>query len=471
MEHSPSQVAPESSAYAAWARWCAVALIGLSVAILGSVFWMAVPLADDFCQAAAGPWEYAKARFLTGISGRWASSWLEAALLTRVGMWESYPVLLAAFWMLVPAGVYLLIRGLWAELGARHGAVVAACFAVLFWCGMPSPGDTVYWFSGSVEYLLWTAAAAALVGAALRWHFSSPLAVVAVLAAFCIGGSHELSGVLLGPPLVVGAIMAHREGSPNRRLWAALAIAALAGFASIIVAPGQAARFAFFPEAGKPWRAVYLTGRQLAETLPRWALDGKLLAATLLFLLDPRIVRLRPEWTGKGAGRWLSWKWLVPGTWVAVLSGACLMPSLATGIRMPGRALTWVYLVFLLGWFLTVFVFTRGWSVSSGNLRWLRSLALVIFAGSTLFHGNPWRALEDYAGPMPKWRAAVTDRHERLLRAKQAGQLDVLVPRLPAAPAMMRDTYNERELGPGKDRGLNRCAARYYGLRSVGLEP
>ena len=87
MEHSPSQAPPETPAYAVWARWCAVALVGLSMAILGSVFWMAVPLADDFCRASASDaWEYTKAGYLTGRSGRWASSWLEATLLTRAGM-------------------------------------------------------------------------------------------------------------------------------------------------------------------------------------------------------------------------------------------------------------------------------------------------------------------------------------------------------------------------------------------------
>jgi len=442
------------------------------VAILGSLFWIAAPLADDFCRASApDAWEYTKAGYLTGRSGRWATSLLEVSVLTRVPMWEAYPVLLIAVWMLVPAAAYVLMRGVWPELGVRHSALVAACFTLLYWCGMPSPGDSVYWFNGQVEYLAWTAAAMALVGAVLRWRLSLPLALAGALAAFCIGGSHELSGVLFVPALAVGAFMAYRENSPNRHWWALLAIGALAGFVSVAVAPGQARRFTTFPEGGNPYRAVYLTCRQMVETLPRWALDGKLLAATLLFLLDPRIASPRPGWTAISVTRWLSWKWLVAGTSVTILTGAYLAPSLATGIRMPGRALSLTYLVFLLGWFVNLFMFTRGrpgWVV---NLRGLRSLVLVVFAGSTLFQGNPWRALEDYAGAIPKWRAAVSERHQRLLRARQAGELDVLVPRLPLAPATMRDVYNERELSLSKDRGLNRCAARYYGLRSIGLEP
>ena len=138
-----------------------------------------------------------------------------------------------------------------------------------------------------------------------------------------------------------------------------------------------------------------------------------------------------------------------------------------TGRPIPARTLDAVHLTFLLGWFATLFVWTR-WPepVLPGRpLRRVLAFAAVLYAASLAGSARSRQAVSVLLGPAQAYARAMSDRHERLAAAAAAGEPTAVVPPLPAEP----EFYVVPELDHYRDLHLR----DYYGLRQVvvGLPP
>jgi hypothetical protein len=462
------------SAYSSWAKWIAMgAYLGVAV-VAFALFAFAEPLADDYCTAASrvDVSEYVGNLYLNW-SGRWFSHTLEHLALTRVDPTQTYGILTAILTLFLAVGVYLFVNTLFGK-DLSPGLVVAlsGSFLVVFWCLHPSLGQGFYWFTGAVEYQLVVALALLLFAALLSEPVASSRGLVRVLyavslplLAFLITGMHELFAAMLCVVLAVGVVVAYRVRHRNRALWVFALAASVVGLGVSVGAAGNLVRTASFA-ADRDWLlAFWLTPWQAVKAGTRWIFDLKLMAATVLFLMHPRIRAARPSWLASGA----SWKKIIPLTWVALLAVGFAMPTFAMSQEMPGRALGGIFLVFLLGWFLTVFVWTRDLQVLDalppGTARNVGSVLLLVFALSLLTTGNTRDGIHDLIHTAPAWQRAVRERYQLIRQAASEGRSVVAVPQSPPRPRIF--FQGPAEITGQRADWKNACMASFFEVPAV----
>ena len=189
-------------------------------------------------------------------SGRWLAHGLEVVLLSSWDPTVSYPALAGCIALLHLLSIYVFVRALIAG-EVRRATILgfAVSYFVLFWSMHPAPGQSFYWFTGSVEYQLNLSLALLLLALLSHRPPSAPWqrflqSAVAPAIGFLIAGIHELVGCMLAVVLLVGAAVTRQTGRPNRRLWAWVAVFSLLGLLLVASAPGnQARRMASFPDS------------------------------------------------------------------------------------------------------------------------------------------------------------------------------------------------------------------------------
>ncbi|MEX2303611.1 MAG: DUF6056 family protein [Bryobacterales bacterium] len=430
-------------AYLPWAKWISVAAHLAVAGLACSLFVFAAPLADDYCTPAnpQSLFDYVANLYRTW-SGRWFSHGIERFVLTHVDFTQAYGLLTAALSLLCAAGVWVVARSVFRRSVSPWLVGSLSCsFVVVFWCLHPSLGQGFYWFTGAVEYQLVVALSLGLLAALLSETVAVSRGVVRALLvlglsllAFLITGMHELFAAMLCLVLAVGAAVAFRIQHRNRWLWVIVLVAGVAGFCFAAAAPGNLVRSASFAGDTDWLLALWLAFWQAIKAATKWAFDLKLLAATVVFLVDPRIRAARPDWLNPAA----PWKWIVALTWLALLAVGFAVPSFAMGQEMPGRALGGIFLVFLLGWFLTLFVWTRDLRLPAGienrDLRKIASACLLLLSLSIVTTGNARHAIHDLTHTAPAWKRAMVERYELIRDGARGGIVVISVPPAPPRP-------------------------------------
>ncbi len=411
---------PGTSFLISWAGRIVLAshLVVLGVAF--AVFAFAKPRADDFCGAAVAPGILAHIQWTyDNWSGRWLAHGVEVFLLSAWDPTVSYPLIaggFALFHLICAATFVRAVLGREAKLSTVIS--MAASYFVLFWSMHPAPGQSFYWFTGSVEYqfnlslifLLWALLWRGSEWRGMRLGFA---AAGAAVLAFLTPAVHELGGCILMAALVAGAGLTWKTKRPGAWLWALAAACGIIGLLVTGLAPGYQLRQAMgFPDGYNLPLTVWLTFLQAVKAGTRWVCDVKLLAATGLFVMHPAVRALRPAWLDQERA---VWKWAVPGVWALLLLIGFGVPSWITGGEMAGRTLSAVFWIFLVGWFANVFVFTRGLDpesvLSKTHLPTIGSSLLLLYSLSIVTTGNTRVALHDLVHRAAPWRNAIEQRY------------------------------------------------------------
>ena len=389
----------------------------------------------------------------------------------------SYPALTGSIALLHLLSICVFVRVLiGGEVRRATMLGFAVSYFVLFWSMHPAPGQSFYWFTGSVEYqlnlsltLLLLALLSQRRAVLAPWQrFLQSAAAPAI--GFLIAGIHELAGCMLAAVCLVGTVVTGKTGHPNRRLWAWVAVFSLLGLLLVAAAPGnQARRMASFPDSYNLLLTLWLTLWQAVKAVTRWICDVKLLSATMLFILHPAIRSSRPDWLLHGR---IPLRWIILGTWVLLLAIGFGAPSWVTGQEMAGRTLSAVYYVFLLGWFVNVFVFTRtldlGSIVAKEYLPSIRSFTLVFYSLSVVTTGNSRVAMHDLAHRAIPWREAIEERYGMIRGSERKGVLDAGLPALPERPRIFG--REPGDITSDATHWSNVCFADFFGLPSARLE-
>ena len=272
----------------------------------------------------------------------------------------------------VAAVLYLALWGALCMLVRRllpgQKSPLAWCTALLllyaFVQGMPSPVEGLYWYNGAMNYLPFFAMAVlnAAIAAALcleqNRRRSVWLAACGVVLSLLIGGGHQVVGVL---NLLLLAIL--WLCCKSARSWRALPIAAaLAGLAANLFAPGTRVRTAGFAQAGLVEAAVKSLLLAAMQCI-RW-LDVPLLC--LLVLLAPPLYCLAgsavlPQGIGKQV-------WAAPAATGLLMWAMLFLPSYTMGGIGAGRLLNVVWMTFVLGLAVTLFLLLARWRQGGGRM-------------------------------------------------------------------------------------------------------
>ena len=149
--------------------------------------------------------------------------------------------------------------------------------------------------------------------------------------AIFVTGMHELIGMMLCVVLATGTCIALRTGGYRRGglTWGLVSLSAVIGLAVVLAAPGNKVRSALvaasIPQQHQNLLHTFkVAGVEAARVLPTWALDVRLLAATLVLVLSPSLVRARA-----GAVHWggVSPTLVITSIWLLIVAGMFLGPS------------------------------------------------------------------------------------------------------------------------------------------------
>jgi len=433
------------------------------------------PSGDDYCRAACpiGTIPGKVALVYRYWAGRWGEESLDMAIFPLHSFPRVYPLFLAGLLVVFFAALCWFVSSLVGKtVRAGSCAGVAAILLAMFLAGMPNLQETVFWVTGAISSVLPVFGTACILGLLFSARAIPKLVryVCLVLACFCVTGLHELFAVVLCITLGIGTIATILTRHPRRWFWTVALLAATAGTAIVILAPGNKARalsqFAGIPPA--TWKQIVVAGVSNfgLHVLP-WFFDVKLLAATLLLAWHPAIRKLRPAWVCRH--KWPLGLACLAG-WLLNTTFPLFLPQLVNSqaFVLPPRTMDGVYATFLLGWFGTAFVFTRPAAAGERENHIGRlTLAMVslMLAISLLEAPNSLMMMRDLRLNAASWNAAVVKRMNIIERAQAENRPGVVVPKLPEAPPSL--FYIEAV--PDPKAWPNVCFESYFGLKTFAV--
>ena len=436
------------------AVWLAVTALAVTLWVLVR-HGLTVPAStDDFCNrlnALQGTALEATLASYTGWTGRLVTTALLYLALRAVDL-PQLSAISAMLPVLLAAASWFLAGG----LGARHVvdrlAIAAFAFVVLVLGLHRLLGQTLFWVTGGIVYLVPLVLAAAWLSMMARIAEGKPPrggVAGALLLGLFAGNSIELAWALL---IVTGvAALVHVRAQPQARRYAAVALAgALAGAIVLAAAPGNFHR-ATATERSFSLDAGYLAGeyaRMLSDVLA--AAPGLAIASLVLvvlgFVVRPA-VRV-PHLAQRG---------LIALLLVLAALGS-LVPVLAVPPQFAPRN----------GLFLLVLLLAAGLVMAIPPILATRygtfAIATLALVGALATSFRFVHETEVARVLKQNW----IQRDAILRSAAAAGRLDVVLPRRPAWPP---PTVHAIELGEDPSRWDNKCVARYYGLSRVSAPP
>ena len=452
---------------------------GIVVAAAFSLLFWAMPLADDFCRAGTRiAWPQFVVDRYHAWTGRWLAMGLYAALLPRIDITSAqYTALLALIWGALLLGQYALARLVWGRaLPFRVAASSALVLSALFLSGIPSPGESLYWLTGAIEYtlpiVLSILGVASLARASehprrhprsLAWNALGLVSIVAVT------GLHEIAGVTLLLILVAIATTTRALGVESAASWRTAVFVAALGCLVTALAPGNTVRL------NRHFAGGAVTARRISEVLRiqfevylvPWMTDVRLVLASALVLTSSTL-STPPAWAQRGGRVVLA---VVPVVAAVSIMTTFLVMALKVGVMGPSRLYSYTYGVFLIGWLVSLVVWSARLRLSaafagSGELR---LMVAALFVLSVFSAPRVLGYLGDLTGKetVMRYHRETTRIYRSLRDARQAGEHRVSIPALPRFPASFFAT------GIGKDPANwhNRCVAGFFGLDSVYVGP
>ena len=352
-------------------------------------------------------------------SGRYVSFPLASFLIRLGGFGRLYRALPVFLFVLMGGAFWSLLRALFpTELTRTQAAAAGAILNVAYLVWLHSTASAYYWLAGSVTYTLGQALALFLVALLVR---GGSRAACALLVALIVGCNevHMLWIVLALLALVV------RPG-PRRRFYASLLAVAVVGTIVVLLAPGNAVRYAQHPQ-GRDF--LHSVGR--AATMPfglllRWMLSPAVLGITALAL--PFLSRVAQRRGSRFRPRHVALVWLV------LMFTGFFVSYWSQGHKPPRRILNTCYLAHLLLWFGFVYAWLAGRAAPFLLARRTVVLAVVTVAIGLFGVGRTPFAVYDLAVNAFPYREQMDEWHRLTKKQMKAGKPDIELPALTHVP-------------------------------------
>jgi Family of unknown function (DUF6056) len=310
-------------------------------------------------------------------SGRYTSMLLASINPLVFGSFAAYKAL--AFSLLALLGLtmgYFVNAFLGHTRPLRQVALLSLAWLALYLGFMPVVSQVVYWMSGSLSYQVAHIALLWLFGRLLQPAPAGAFPVARLLTdgllVLFISGLNETAMALLlyllAGLLLLGWWVSRRA---DKYLLVLLVLTAI-GVAFVVLAPGNAARSAAYPQQGQLFFSLAYAGAVALNNSFNWLTFGPVLLFTALFIPFAWRVQAWP----------LSWQKIHPVfTWLFFYGAlvCCFFVSYySKGDHAPPRVQDTIYLVFLTGWFGNIFhtvkfLAAQGWVMPAwpGYVVWL----------------------------------------------------------------------------------------------------
>ncbi len=221
---------------------------GLVLAVFALLLFSATPAMDDFCKASLSYLGQPQSSatqvtllYFTGWSARWASTFLQSALFSRVDLIASYPWLLLGVMAANLAALWAFFR--WVLQMRPVTALAVTAMVYVSWAvSIPSPAENIFWATGATEYQLSQSGILLLVTllCSSRGRIG---AMAAFTLALLVPAQHEVAGMVLCILLAAGVAVARVLKLPSSKWIACLAIATIS-LAIVVASPAGRERAA-----------------------------------------------------------------------------------------------------------------------------------------------------------------------------------------------------------------------------------
>lgn len=447
----------------------------------------AVPTWDDFCRGALPK---NVGNFIANVqenylvwSGRWAVHGLYALTFPHIGLDTFNHNLLLALSAVIWFTIFYIFLHIFFRDGvsASKKALLSVLLTTIYWVGMPDPGDTWYWLTGSTEYQLpFLLMAVSLVTLTSSWVTGEKLlprigaGLLGAAIAFVVTGLHEIVGLLLLGGMSVAFLLAlTRKRWDVATVYGLVILVVVAGVLVVLMAPGTGVRTAKdFAEANS------VTAGLKALISPRtsplaWLGDARLWCLSALLVTTPAFLRLRPAW--------VDWKLPLPGPLSrmaavvpliglsAVIAGT-FAATFAQGSDSPPRVMNLLYAVLVAGWFASLIPIGAMIGDDSSRqgplLRAVNLGSAVLLPVTLLIAPVTLKAVNDIPLIVKEWRPALNARADEIKQKLAAGETSLVLKRIDADP----DTYRWDEFSVDPTDWRNDCAARFYGATELRID-
>jgi hypothetical protein len=393
---------------------------------------------------------------------------LETILLSTSPLPSAYPWLVAILIVAQCLLLYLAVRELIVD--ARWAVYFSALIALVYWAGMPSIQQGIFWVLGAVESQLPLTVMSLLFALVLARGSTdrkqSTLFVTIAVAAlgFLTPALHELAGIILVLTLSLVTATAFVSKSPLSKTWLIAWTASIVSFLIVYVAPGNAIRMAGTPNRGNHATLIHEMLSAAHHYVLPWFLDFRHGLLAVLLWVDPHVASLREKLAGLSSFRAIS-GFLV--CWISLIVFAIAAVVWNVGSSPPGRTLDMIYGIFLMGWVTLAFLLVRphpGVSNAADYRSVILPGALLLFCVLVVTSNNTTRSIGDLIhGRSRTWE---TELNHRYVLLKSAGPTaEVLVP--PISDFAKTSTLFSLDISQDQNRWPNRCLAKYYDVASV----
>lgn len=456
-----------------WPAWllACVAALGVLPFVLLSAF--AHPSADDWYMASfileKGFWK-ANVDFYFGITGRYFSSALLIVNPIHISFW-AFKCYCAALVLGLVVSARWAIGAWFVEAASGWRWMLTVFVLVLFFWGMPSPAQGLYWGTGSMGYTLPCVLAFCLAAVLRRecldsaWRPSAARCVGLCLLALAIVGSTEVAmALLLAHVVALNVLFLWRHRKISRPLFLLLVVTLL-GVLVVVLAPGNANRQTWYANEvhHKLVPALLMAAKLAVRQAGVWLVFVPVFLFSLVMLMAwPQAMRPSVK---------VAWELVLVAVvlMAGTLLGGFFLGTWSMGAVVPLRAVNLQLLFFLVDWVILlagiVGLLRSDWLPAGSPGAVFQVCALLIFLGGVAGVDNNIKTawVDLLGGGASRFDHENAQRHAAI---RSSPTPDVVVPALKARPKTL--FFNDLTTDPTNWR--NTGCASFFRKHSVTLD-
>jgi hypothetical protein len=465
------------------------------------------PIADDFCYAILGSYgsldipnlpahaspgldslRNAQIFHYTQWSGRYFSTIFLTSYSLILDFFAAYKYIPVFIFLVLFLSMFALFRAIASAsrlLSKSQSFWGALALFVIYIVALPATSEGFYWFAGSITYEFGAATMLFLIALLVSGRdFATfkPYKKVLYVLSCCLltimaAGFNEMLALVLICVLALGTVVTVWTRHPSSTLWKIALATSLVGTMIVVLAPGNFHRLDTLSRWDTNdfnysflYSVVYFVYKTL-KYLVLWILNPVVLSATVILLPISSALAKRMDFL-KG----LRYRHFVvfTGYWLGVVVFAFLMPFLTRGVWAI-RTLDFTHLIFLFGWFLSVFLLAAVLEKHGRGIivpQYILVSAKIAMIFGIVFHGNFNQSLEDslLTSRARNYHKQQENRYALVRQALRKGEKTATVPALDL-PVFPLTIATSDDLKPNPTAFQNVCFAKYFGLGSIVVQP
>lgn len=443
-------------------------------------FWLSFfihPSADDYSFShiikVCGRWAYQVSMY-NHWSGRYFANLIFSLNPLTFDSFGGYKIfallLLTAFVLSAIYFAYAILKG---RSNFTETVVAALLLTVVYLDIIPSPAETIYWMTGSIEYflpcILILIFLAAVITGLRKENKNWKYIFIAGLAGFCTCGCNEISLIFILEITILIFILNLWNRHILRFILPVLIVVFISSLFDII-APGNYARMLNYPNAHNIVYSLEVSCISLIKLAGIHLKSPPFIILTVLSLPVLSIINSKIEKSLISINPWQAC-----GVAVFIFISIFFPVAYSTGFPSPLRIYNTASAMFMLAWFYLIYLFIHHYSFSIQYPKLMQALMLcayiIFIAGGFYkvpgkeihFSGNVAQAFYDAAFGAKTYNDEMNERYSIIENSKQAGKLSVSVPALPVKPSSIYFI----DISDDTTSWINNGTAQYFGLSSI----